>query len=65
MRFRVTSGDFTLNLDRLEPKQAAIDALRIWNLNPNKPKLSMIVGVEGDSSKGEVLYASEEVLKLI
>jgi len=47
MRHQVVCGDYKLVLDTATPRQAALDAMSLWDEKVSKPRLSSLIGVTG------------------
>ena len=56
MQHRVVCGDYKMILDTATPRQAALDALSLWDCKTSKPRLSSFISVT-DTNKTVFLCA--------
>ena len=64
MEYKVISGDCELKVNKRNPRDAAIHAIRIWNYKLSKPNLTKITTVI-DSKKQEVHLLTSKLIEEI
>jgi hypothetical protein len=64
MHYKVSSGDFFLEIDQPTHHRAAVEAIQLWSYKKMKPKLAQIIVVT-DNNKKEIILSTPTILEQI